>query len=160
MSKGFTLVETIVALTVLLLLSGLVLIIVNPLEIRERLNDSRRMSDLGMLSRAVTAYKIDNKVFPDVAAVSPDLRQSDVLPAGQTHLNQAASGWIVADLSNYLSKLFTDPKNTDDFVYRYAHDDNTFELDCLLEYYIDKMSGDGGNNVNKYEVGTNLTLLN
>ena len=180
LSRGFTLFEIIVYVGLFLLLAGTLVILINPPEIEQRLNDSRRMADLGILSQAITAYKIDNKTLPDDGVMpngkikkdkpnkktpsgtditSPVFRQSNVLPSGQTNLNSAVSGWIITDLSKYIQKLPVDPINDSTYFYRYTHNESSFEIDCRLQLLSDKASGDGGNDVNRYEVGTDLTLL-
>ncbi|MFZ4631695.1 MAG: type II secretion system protein [Patescibacteria group bacterium] len=90
-----------------------------------------------------------------------------------------ASGWLPVNLSGLpggspISNLPIDPVNTmtvggvvnTDLVYRYACMESTgkYEIDARLEstaYTSDdnKMSKDGGNNANYYEVGTDLTIL-
>jgi type II secretory pathway pseudopilin PulG len=157
--RGFTLFEIIVYVGLFLLLAGGIVLLVDPPEIEGRLKDGRRMADMGILSQAITAYKIDNKTLPDVGAVSPAFRQSHVLPSGQTNLNNAVSGWIVTDLSKYIQKLPVDPTNDSVYFYRYTHNANSFEIDCVLQVETAKMQNDGGNNVNRYEVGTDLSLL-
>lgn len=137
----------------------MLVILVDPPEVKQRLNDSRRMADLGILSQAVTAFKIDNKTLPDVGAISPAFRRSTVLPSGQINLNSAVSGWIVADLSNYIQKLPVDPISDSTYFYRYTHNADNFELDCVLQVEIAKMTSDGGNSASRYEVGTDLSLL-
>jgi prepilin-type N-terminal cleavage/methylation domain-containing protein len=89
------------------------------------------------------------------------------------------TGWLPVNLTTLpggspISNLPIDPVNTvtvgnvtnNDLVYRYACSEKTlkYELDARLEsnaYTVDdnKMNKDGGNNVNYYEVGTDLSIL-
>jgi len=158
-SRGFTLFELVVYVGLFLILAGGLVLLIDPPEIEGRLKDSRRMADMGILSQAITAYKIDNKTLPDVGAISPLLRQSSVLPSGQTNLHSSVSGWIITDLSKYIQKLPVDPTNDSTYFYRYTHNDNNFEIDCVLQIEMSKMQNDGGNNASRYEVGTDLSLL-
>jgi prepilin-type N-terminal cleavage/methylation domain-containing protein len=89
------------------------------------------------------------------------------------------AGWLPVNLSGLpggspISNLPIDPVNTmtvggvvnTDLVYRYACMESTkkYEIDARLEsnaYTVDdnKMTKDGGNNINYYEVGTDLSIL-
>lgn len=90
------------------------------------------------------------------------------------------TGWLPVNLSSLsggspISNMPTDPVNTvataaapasTDLVYRYVCSEKTlkYELDAVLEsvaFKTDdpKMTKDGGNNNNYYEVGTDLSLL-
>lgn len=90
------------------------------------------------------------------------------------------TGWLPVNLSvlsggSPISNLPIDPINTiasvssttaTDFVYRYVCSEKTlkYEIDARLEstaFTVDdnRMSKDGGNNANYYEVGTDLMLL-
>jgi len=92
-----------------------------------------------------------------------------------------SNGWLPINFSSLpggspISSLPIDPVNTiadktaptnTDLVYRYICSEKTlsFELDTTLESTAytetdNKMASDGGNNVNYYEVGTNLGLMN
>ena len=93
----------------------------------------------------------------------------------------AGSGWIRINLAGIsggspISNMPIDPINTittvgtvasTDLVYRYMCDKNdlTFEIDAQLESTAyttnpdNKLTRDGGNNSNLYEVGTKLTIL-
>jgi prepilin-type N-terminal cleavage/methylation domain-containing protein len=90
------------------------------------------------------------------------------------------TGWLPVNLSvlaggSPISNMPIDPINTvttgtapasTDLVYRYVCSEKTlrYEIDAVLEsaaFKTDdaKMAKDGGNNINYYEVGTDLTLL-
>lgn len=90
------------------------------------------------------------------------------------------TGWIPVNLASLtggspISNWPIDPSNTitslsgvstSDLVYRYgcASSNMTFEVDARLEsdaYTVqdNKMTADGGNNSNLYEIGTSLTIL-
>jgi hypothetical protein len=78
------------------------------------------------------------------------------------------NGWIKftintgkTGLSKYLATLPVDPTNTGTLVYTYASDGDSYELDTVLESNdnITKMTTDGGNDNNVFEVGTSLTII-
>jgi len=155
--KGFTLVELIVVVALVSMIASLSLVALNPADIFARSRDSKRLSDLAFLTNAFERYNIDNGVYPDSAAI---MRVSSFLPQDQTGpLQSASSGWIVGDMSKYISRLSTDPKNEDFLVYRYKRSENAYELDCYLEYYKEKSQADGGNNAERFEVGNDMSIL-
>jgi prepilin-type N-terminal cleavage/methylation domain-containing protein len=41
----------------------------------------------------------------------------------------------------------------------YRQSGNTYEINAVLEYYVDMMTSDGGNNPNVYEIGNDLLLF-
>lgn len=41
----------------------------------------------------------------------------------------------------------------------YVHTNNSYELNVVLEYYLEKSKNDGGNNPAIYEIGNDLTLI-
>jgi hypothetical protein len=55
--------------------------------------------------------------------------------------------------------LPVDPQNKKSYVYTFASDGKDYELNCVLERHTESMEDDGGNNPKKYEVGTNLYLM-
>lgn len=100
--------------------------------------------------------------------------------SSETNASVNGSGWVPVELSSIsggspISNLPIDPTNSissgssitnADKVYRYAcnSDGLTFELNAVLEstaFTVDdnKMTKDGGNNPNYYEIGTNLLIL-
>jgi len=155
--KGFTLVELLVVISILSLLFGATIAIINPPQILAKGKDAERLANLAILSSAIHQYIIDNGTPPGPKNVT---RLSDFLPQGQAGpLQNPSSGWIEGDFRKYTNKLFTDPINSGNFVYRYKHDGIYFELDCLLEIVEGKADKDMGNDLARYEVGTKLTLL-
>jgi len=156
-SLGFTLVELLVVIAIVTLLLGSSLAIINPPLIFAKARDTQRISDLSNLSAAIDHYIIDNGIPPGAKNV---MRLSDALPQGQVGpLQSASSGWIEGNLTKYIRKLFTDPTNLGDLVYRYKNDGVGFELDCGLEILTLEMQKDTGNSTARYEVGTKLDLL-
>jgi prepilin-type N-terminal cleavage/methylation domain-containing protein len=108
--KGFTLIELLVVVAIIAILALIVLLALNPVEMQRRTRDSRRLSDLGTLRRAI-----------DLALADGD---KGSLPAGETTINivtdvtsfPSAGG---LDISEYLSVVPQDPANdgSGDMVY-------------------------------------------
>ncbi len=154
--KGVTIVEIILVITVILILLTTVFVFTNPTYFRSKSRDQKRLSDLQTLERIVTEFRLDNGAYPDTESVT---RYSNVLPTGRTNLTDSRSGWIVADLIEYNTRLPIDPVNDDTYRYSYRHNDDVFELNTRLEVLNDLMSQDNGNDPNLYEKGSDLTLI-
>lgn len=156
-TKGFTVIEIMVVISILLVLTTSVIMVINPERERKKARDSVRLTDMQVLSRAIEEYILDKGNPPDVTDVT---RTSNSLPAGNSgSFETSTNGWIDANLSDYMVKLPSDPINTGTSVYTYRRSDNTYEINCVLEYLTSYMAGDGGNDANVYEVGSNLTIL-
>lgn len=162
--KGFTLVELLVVITIIGILAAVVVLIINPLELTKRSRDAARLTDLANLQQAI-----------NVAAQETVQSGTEILCAGTTAPCTATSdtggrasdgtGWVKVNLSAQKSvsvpTLPVDPTNTGSSVYTYYSDGNAWEINAVLEsdQQINKMKNDGGNDDNRYEVGSNLTLI-
>ena len=78
------------------------------------------------------------------------------------------TGWLPIDLAKMeygspIAELFIDPNNNSSYFYSYASDpvSNKYELNTRFEgeTYKRDTKGDGGNNPDVYEVGTDLNLI-
>jgi len=155
--KGFTLVELLLVISLVSILSGLCLAIINPRSFFARARDSKRLANMALLMETVERYNIDNGSYPDAMDV---MRVSSSLPPGQIGpLVDAENGWIAGGLSKYTSVIPIDPVNSDFLVYRYKRLEGSYELDCYMEYYKENAQSDGGNNETRFEVGNDMTLL-
>ena len=154
--KGFTYIELVVVLTLLLILIVLITVFVNPVSQMKKSRDEKRLSDMSTLDRAINEFLLDNSRYPDL---EDNLRISTTLPPGSSNLNNSNLGWIFDDLSNYVDKQPTDPVNDSDYFYLYIHSSNTYEINTKLEFYVDEMINDGGNDPDLYEIGNNLNLI-
>ncbi len=63
--RGFTLVELLVVVTIIGILTGLVLLILNPVELRARARDGVRMNDMAIIKGALEQCYADLGYYPD-----------------------------------------------------------------------------------------------
>ncbi len=155
-NKGFTIVEILAVVSISLIMLTLALYYVNPIKNRKRSRDNKRLSDLQTIDRYINEYILDNHTYPDDQFT---LRQSNILPTPSEQLQGIVSGWIPVNFSEYGSILPIDPINDTDYFYFYIHNGVSYELNTRLEYNLDLMENDGGNDLNLYEIGTDLTLI-
>lgn len=102
-SYGFTLIEVLVAATILATLAGGVLLTLNPIAQINKSQDAQRMSDLQALKTALDLYYNDNGCYPTV------------IPFGEP--------WVVRS-TVYMQETPQDPRasDTDGISYRYRTD--------------------------------------
>lgn len=132
--KGFTLVELLIAISLIAILSGVLLGVLNPLGIQKTSRDSQRISDLAKIKVALENYFADNRAYPT--------NGSAWVKASGTSLPLSAL------VSSYTARVPADPKavvTTDCSVagwreYYYWSDGNTYKLITNLELS-DKSNG-------------------
>ena len=164
--KGFTLVEMLVVIAIIAILAGAVLLAINPAATMRKSRDTTRMNDLDSLRNAINIALTENEIMFADTGTSGD-------SSGGTSV-QAADGingyikFTIPDgktggLARYIPALPLDPTNTGDLIYRFeANANQEFELNARLEFpgNAAKMENDGGDNADRYEVGTNLRIIN
>ncbi len=94
--SGFTLVELLIVITILVFLAIMLIGIINPNALIGRANDSRRKSDLNKIRTAFEEFSNDNGRYPTAAEVSLWNRMSNCDKK-------------VDDLKNYLPAWPCDP---------------------------------------------------
>jgi type II secretory pathway pseudopilin PulG len=156
---AMTLVELVIAIAIFLVLVSAVTLTIRPNQEKAKARDVKRLADLMTLDRAINEFRTDYADYPDSLNIT---RYSNVLTPPSVALNNAVSGWIVANLAQYLSSYPTDPINSNTYRYTYLHTENGYELNAVLESSSNAqlMQNDGGNNPAVYELGSNLTLIN
>lgn len=170
--RGFTLVELLVVIAIIAVLAAVVVLIINPLELTRRSRDAARFTDLSSLQQAINVAVQeatnsgavilckDTGTYPCGGAAGQG--QSNV---GTTNRASNGSGWVKVDLSAQKSvsvpTLPIDPINDATNHYTYCAASDAWEIDTVLEsdQQKEKMKNDGGNEDNKYEVGSNLSLI-
>lgn len=163
-ARGFTLVELLVVIAIIAILALVVTLVINPVEWTKQGRDSGRLTDMASLQQAITLA-----LQEATSSASQVLCNGGSTPCnGSSHTGSRASdgsGWVKVNLSTQknasLPTLPIDPTNTATYHYTYCSDGNTWEIDTVLEStkYADKMTTDGGNEIDKYEVGSTLGLI-
>ena len=164
--SGFTLVELLVVIAIIAILAAVVVLIINPLELTKRGRDAARLTDLSNLQSAIN---VAVQEATGSGAIGVLCKDGGSQCEGSSNTGSRASdgtGWLQADLSSQKSvsvpTLPVDPVNDVNFHYKYCAANDAWEIDTVLEsdQQKTKMTGDGGNEPDKYEVGSNLSLIN
>lgn len=92
-TKGFTLVELLIAISLIGILTGVMLAVLNPRGIQAKARDSQRISDLSKVKVALESYFADNRSYPVSASWTAVSSLSSLAPA-------------------YINTLPADPKQT------------------------------------------------
>lgn len=154
--KGVTIPELIIAITIITIVATTTMIVLDPWEKKAKARDGQRLGDIATLDRAVNEYLLDFGDYPDLFDV---LRDSTTLPGTSAALDDASGGWIAQDISEYTSHMPVDPINDTTYRYYYYHDSSGYELNAVMEVLVEEAQNDGGNDLNRYEVGNNLSLI-
>lgn len=168
--NGFTLVEMLVIIATVTIIAFVAALILNPMKIIRRSRDVARISDLANLQLAINTLIQENPgpsahilcaspASPPCSGASsdpsPDTKKPDM--TGWVKVKFDSRGAITASI------LPVDPINSGNYIYVYATNaaGDKWEINATLESEreIWRMSQDGGNNPNKYEVGLNLAIL-
>lgn len=137
---GFTLIELLVVVGITAVLAAVVILTLNPAEILRRARDSRRLADLGSLTKSVGIYELENAYLGEANTIYlsiPDLQATTTqgtncfsfglppLPSGWSRHCAASStvrsvsgeGWVPLNFAlissgRPISSLPVDPINT------------------------------------------------
>ena len=101
--KGFTLIELLVVVSVIAVLSGLVLSVVNTAGIRARARDSQRAADLKKIQVALELYFSDYRNYPSSSNWTKINGATDALSQA---LNPSSEGVV------YMNAIPTDPNES------------------------------------------------
>src|SRR3989338_6243643 len=163
---SFTLIELLVVTAIVAILSAVVIITLNPAELLKQSRDSKRLSDLNPLNKALALYEVDvvggslgssSTVYvslPDASASCLNLGLP-TLPAGyqygcvtEANLRKTdGTGWIPVNLTEIssntpLGSLPTDPVNaTSSGLYYTYVPGGAFEVNGSMESNKYKMAG-------------------
>ncbi len=160
---GFTLIELLIVISIIGILAGLLLIVINPALYLARARDSRRISDIRTLASSIS-YAISGGYIRLQDTTSGCLTCTST--TGTKDMD-GTNGWVKfittgsGGLSEFTAFLPEDPINDSTYYFEFASDGNKFELNAKLEdpvYYV-KLTNEGGTDMSKYEVGTSLTLI-
>lgn len=64
--KAFTLVELLLGITIVAILSGLVIVVINPEKLKKKVRDAQRKKDLEIVALALEQYYADNNGYPNI----------------------------------------------------------------------------------------------
>ena len=165
--KGFSLSEILILAAIIIIVLSAAVVALDPKEIFEKSRDKKRYSDITTLATAVNLYLADGKVF-DAKVLEEGMEYKSTDLVGSAAGSSDGAGWVKIDFAKItsgapLDKLPLDPRNNEKFHYSigFLPDTNTYEIDCSFENLTNspKAAIDGGNNSNRYEVGTNLEIL-
>lgn len=162
---GFTLVELLIVITIIGVLAGVLLVVINPASILAKGRDVQRLSDMDNLYKALTLALVDEEI---TLSNQTSCTGCDSISGS---FEADGTGWIKFDvpvgkvgLKKVLSRLPLDPinatQNSVTYKYVYSSDTSGFELNTVLESAdnLTKMAVDGGNNTQVYELGTDVDL--
>jgi hypothetical protein len=131
--------------------------------------DVKRVTDLAILQNAINVAVQESTLNPEKPNILckglhiPSNCYGSSLLAG---LQTNGDGWVKTDLTQQtrvpIKELSIDPKNNQTFHYAYCASADNWEINTVLEspLYQNRMKDDGGDDDNKYEIGSNLTLMN
>ena len=186
--KGFTLVELMIVIAILAILAAIVIFALNPAELFRRARDSQRMSDLRVLSSALSYYLADATTpILDGAANTKCAGGSGADTLFGTGVTSSAptgwtwqvsnvrkvfgTGWLPTNFSSTgsapIGQLPMDPSNggqagSPSTFYTFACDTSlNFEINANMEStnYKAKEADDGGDLAEVYEIGTRIVGL-
>lgn len=144
---GFTLIELILVMGMLFVVLAATIVAVDPVGRKQQAQDVKRLDYLLQLSAAIEEYRVDNGSYPGADSV---MYSSNAINAGR---------WIDDDLSEYIPIQVVDPVNDVTYHFRYQRVGDGYELDSAFEALEDDAQDDAGNNSQRYEIGTNLEIL-
>lgn len=156
--SGSSLIELVVICMVVVIFGSIIFLLLDPVEIRMKARDAKRVSDMLVLAQAIEQYALDNNNTPPDANTT--VRRSNQAASGNYAIANG-TGWIAVDLSKYIEKIPIDPKNTGTLIYRYYRNGRLYKIDTTMEYhtYLMNNTNDGGNDVNHYEIGTGTDTI-
>jgi prepilin-type N-terminal cleavage/methylation domain-containing protein len=180
-SPSFTLIEILIVLALISILAGVLILTIKPQEIFKRARDSKRISDLKNLEKALDSIYASTSTFSELTYASsnivyislPDnnpncsswLSELPSLPSGwsyhcsATPTNINGTGWIPIPFSNFpilnISQLFIDPLNKPPYYYSFVVG-GSYAVYAQLEDPKNQASkNDNDNYPHLFSVGTN-----
>lgn len=138
----------------------------DPEELTKRGRDAQRLVDLANLQQAINVVAQES----ETGNVLCEGSLSKVIPCRGDSIKDSSdangAGWVKVNLN--LQKAVSvpqipfDPVNSEPYHYTYCAYKDTWEMNAVLEsqQQSPKMQTDGGDDLSKYEVGSNLNLIN
>jgi hypothetical protein len=153
----------LIVISILAILSGIMIVVINPARYMTYARDARRISDIRALANSIS-YAISGGTINLQDTTSGCTSCTSITGTKEP---DGSTGWVKFtttnsdDLSNYISTLPIDPINNSTYYYEFASNGIKFEINATLEdlvHYV-KLTNEGGTDLSKYEVGTSLTLI-
>lgn len=143
LNKGFTLIELLVVVAIIAILALVVLLAINPVEMARKSRDSRRLSDIGTIRKAIDLSLADKKTLTNTAnfiELNTSTSVKDLDGKGldvSKYLSVVAQDPIYDSAGGSVQFVQSDckPGNTtkDKMVYEYMSKDGTYILRTRLE---------------------------
>lgn len=162
--SGFTLVELLIVIALIAILAAIGLVIYR--EVSTRARDATRVADLNSIKNAIQITINDALDMADTLCfnLTPPCEES-TYPKGPSTRNTDGTGWVKVNfdqenVANF-NLLPLDPINDNNFNFTYRSDGDYWQIEANLESseYTYLLKQDGGNNPNRYEVGSNIKNL-
>ena len=186
--KGFTIVELLITITIIVILGGVAIIYLDPISRLKEARDSKRSQELNQIDGALRLVYTQGKIRGDANIVYVSLPDASstcgsytyalpVLPAGwsyrcattDNYLKVDGTGWIPVNFNvipggSTLATLPIDARNDVEYYYAYVTDptDRTFALGSYFESQKHQQlaaTKDAGSDSRRYEIGTKVSLL-
>lgn len=173
--RGFTLVELLIVIGILVILTAAVIVILNPAELLRQARDSKRMQDLASLQQTINMLIMEDPGILDgisTTTIYASLPNTDCPPfpyscrPAQDLQKTDGTGWIPISFGSQTGNipvLPIDPVNTSSsgLYYLIVLGDGRFELNAVLDSqkYQPFSQDDGGNSTTTYERGTYLNFI-
>lgn len=156
-TRSFTLTETIVMISIILILTGI--IVVSTEASRALARDKKRIAHFAAYKVALQRYYSHHKSYPH-----PTNNECPYDSTKKIYTCRAETYLTMLQTEGYLDEMMADPKNSGLYVYNYNVDDKgqNFKLAVLLERDRAAMENDGGTcpkNGNTTECPTGYTAL-
>lgn len=161
--KGFTLIELLIVIAIMGILSGALLLVINPKAMIQKGRDAKRMEQIESLAKAINLALAEDEITLIVTGECSECSSA----VGDRELD--GNGWVKytvpegkQGLSKYIPTLPIDPVNVSPTFFIFGSTLTDFELNAYFEHpdNLTRMSTDGGDNASMYEMGSNLTVLN
>lgn len=154
---------------VIVILAAVVVLAINPVELTKNARDAQRLTDLAniqvMMNTAMETSSgttwLCNDQPGSCNGVSTSVESNQSNGKGWVKVNFDKLGIRLPESTSTKTIGFpVDPVNSDIYSYRYCFDGKNWEIDTKLEStkYVNKMTTDGGDSNDFYEVGSDLTV--
>lgn len=119
--RAFTLIELLIVVVIIGILSGVILVVLNPARFNAKARDGQRIRDIEMISQALSQSYADNNVYPGT-------------------LNTTVNPTAVTGLTSYINPVPTDPL-TGNPAYCYNPSGQNYSLCACLETMSQDLNG-------------------